>query len=606
MPIRILPDPLVNQIAAGEVVERPASVVRELVDNALDAGAGRIEVDVEAGGSRLVRVRDDGAGIARDELALALTRHATSKIAELDDLLRVASLGFRGEALPSIASVSRFSITSRTQADAHAWRLAAEHGRFGEPEPAAHPPGTTVEVRDLFFNIPARRKFLRAERTEYGHIEDLLRSAALAHPQVEFRLGHNGRATRWFKTAAESFDRRRLTELLDENFVLSALPVEHAAAGLRLSGLLGAPTAARGQADLQYFFVNGRPVRDRVVSHAVRQAYADVLHHGRHPAYVLFLEIDPAGVDVNVHPAKLEVRFRDSRLVHDFLFRTLHEGLAGARAGAAIGPPADDSGQGFVGGMPRHGGAGFQPAQSRLGLRVADVIGGYDALYGHRDGAANAAGNADAFPDDGDVAAAGVDGTDSPPLGHAIGQLHGIYVLAQNARGLIVVDMHAAHERITYERLKANRAGQGIIAQRLLVPVTVELSARELAAIDEHADVLAQLGFEIVASGPSQARVLRLPTLLAHGDVAALAKSVLADLAEHGTSRLGEEAENALLSTMACHGSVRANRRLSLPEMDALLRDMEATERSGQCNHGRPTWLEWPIAELDKLFLRGR
>ncbi len=605
MPIRILPDPLVNQIAAGEVVERPASVVRELVDNALDAGASRIEVDVEAGGSRLVRVRDDGAGIERDELALALTRHATSKIAELDDLLRVASLGFRGEALPSIASVSRFAITSRTRADAHAWRLSAEHGRFGEPEPAAHPPGTTVEVRDLFFNIPARRKFLRAERTEYGHIEDLVRSAALAHPQVEFRLGHNGRATRWFKTAAETFDRRRLTELLDETFVVSALPVEHAAAGLRLSGLLGAPTAARGQTDLQYFFVNGRPVRDRVVSHAVRQAYADVLHHGRHPAYVLFLEIDPAGVDVNVHPAKLEVRFRDSRLVHDFLFRTLHEALAGARAGAGIESALDDRGQGVAAGMPRHAGAGFHPAQSRLGLRVAEAIGGYNALYGRGDGAP-AAGNGDAVPDGGVAPAAGFDDTDTPPLGHAIAQLHGIYVLAQNARGLIVVDMHAAHERITYERLKANRAGQGIIAQRLLVPVTVDLSTRELAAIDEHADTLAALGFEIVASGPSQARILKLPTLLAHGDIAALAKSVLADLAEHGTTRLGEEAENALLSTMACHGSVRANRRLSLPEMDALLRDMEATERSGQCNHGRPTWLEWPIAELDKLFLRGR
>ena len=627
MSIRILPDPLVNQIAAGEVIERPASVVRELVDNALDAGARRIEVDIEAGGSRLVRVRDDGGGIVRDELALALTRHATSKIADLDDLLHIASLGFRGEALPSIGSVSRFTITSRTaEADGHGWRVVAEHGRIAEPEPAPHPVGTTVEVRELFFNVPARRKFLRSERTEFSHIEDLVRTAALARPDVSFRLTHNGRPSLMLKAAAEPMDATRLCALVDEDFVRSALQLQHAGAGLTLAGLLGAPTSARGQADLQFFFVNGRPVRDRIVAHAVRQAYADVLHHGRHPAYVLFLSLDPAAVDVNVHPAKLEVRFRDSRLVHDFLYRTLHDALAQTRAGgmqgsgiaygsevgagsASVSPsssPVDPNGASRAFASPFAGGRPV--AQGSLGLRVGETLAGYSALYGAANGSGEP-GIATVSPTRAHGAPPAGDDTapeGMPPLGFAVAQLHGIYVLAQNARGMVIVDMHAAHERITYERLKAHRAGQGIIAQRLLVPVAVELGRREAAALEEHADTLAALGFDVVASGPQQARVLKVPTLLAGGDVAALVKDVLADLAEHGTTRIGEQAQDALLSTLACHGSVRANRALTLPEMNALLRDMEATERSGQCNHGRPTGVEVTVPELDRLFMRGR
>lgn len=621
MPIRLLPDRLVNQIAAGEVVERPASVVKELVENSLDAGARQVAIDIEQGGVRLVRIRDDGAGIPRDELALALTRHATSKIADLDDLLEVASLGFRGEALPSIASVSRFVMTSRVDGEEHGWRIEAEHGRLGEPVPAPHPRGTTVEVRDLFFNIPARRKFLRAERTEFGHIEEFVRNAALAHPQVEFLLSHNGRAVRRYRPGPGLGDAERLQALLGEQFLAGALPVDHGGAGMQLSGLVGSPTASRGQADGQHFFVNGRPVYDRVVAHAVRQAYADVLHGGRHPSYLLFLTLDPAAVDVNVHPAKREVRFRDSRLVHDFLFRTLHEALAGTRAGA-IGT-ADSGGIGQNGerdamaasGPASGAGAGGaipMPArQSPLGLPISEALAGYSALYGsagdHRTGnrptppVAAVTPHAPNPPDmaDGDAGAI-------PPLGYAIAQLHGIYVLAQSERGLILVDMHAAHERITYERLKRLHTGQGIVAQRLLVPLTIEPGARAMAALEDQADILAGLGFDIVAAGPGQARVLKVPAMLAAGDVAQLAQQVLADLAEHGGTRLGQEAENELLSTMACHGSVRANRQLTHPEMNALLRDMEATERSGQCNHGRPTWVEWSITELDRLFLRGR
>jgi DNA mismatch repair protein MutL len=607
MSIKVLPDALINQIAAGEVVERPASVVRELVDNALDAGARRVEIEIENGGTRLIRVRDDGHGIARDELALALTRHATSKIADIDDLMRVASLGFRGEALPSIASVSRFALVSRRDGEAHAWRIEAAHGRLSETQPASHPRGSTVEVRELFFNIPARRKFLRSERTEFSHIQELVRTAALAHPEVEFRLAHNGRPAIWLKAVDDAFERQRLAAVLDETFLDHAGRLDQSGAGLRLRGLLGAPTSARGQADLQYFFVNGRPVRDRVVAHAVRQAYADVLHHGRHPAYLLFLEIDPGAVDVNVHPAKLEVRFRDSRLVHDFLFRTLHEALAGARAGAAVPAHAEAA---PLTSIPAPSAPSFQPGrQAGLGLAVAEVMSGYAALYGGNAGGVAVAAtgtvgaSAPAWPA---MPAQSGEAAEIPPLGYALAQLHGVFILAQNARGLVLVDMHAAHERITYERLKANRAGQGIVSQRLLVPLGIELSPREAVVVEEQGDRLAALGFELVMAGPSQARLLKVPSLLAGGDAAALAKQVLSDLAEHGSSRLGEEAENALLATMACHGSVRANRALTLPEMNALLRDMEATERSGQCNHGRPTWVEWPLAELDKLFQRGR
>jgi DNA mismatch repair protein MutL len=586
VPIQQLPDTLVNQIAAGEVVERPASVVKELVENALDAGATRVDIDLEEGGIRLIRIRDDGGGIPADELALAISRHATSKIASLDDLEEVATLGFRGEALPSIASVSRFALSSRTAAQEHGVRLEVDGGRVAPPQPQPHPAGTTVEVRDLFYNVPARRKFLRAERTELGHIEEWLRSLALARPHVELRISHNGRLSRHYKPVRDDGEHlRRVAEALGEEFTTQCLQVEHAGAGLRLRGWVGLPTAARSSADQQYFYVNGRAVRDRTVAHAVRQAYADVLFHGRHPAFVLFLECDPRQVDVNVHPAKHEVRFREQRLVHDFIYRTLHEALKDTRAGMAAGHDA----------VAASAGAWAAPAQSGLGLPVREAMSAYAALY--RAPAASG-------PGGGPMPAANQ--AEAPPLGFALAQLHGIFVLAENAHGLVLVDMHAAHERITYERLKAARDGEGIRSQPLLVPLSLAVSEREADLAEQHADTLAGFGFELRRAGPQSLSVRSVPTLLADLDPRALVLGVLSDLREHGQTRRLEEARNELLSTLACHTSVRANRRLGLAEMNALLRDMEATERSGQCNHGRPTWVQLSKSELDRLFLRGR
>ena len=586
MPIQQLPDTLVNQIAAGEVVERPASVVKELVENALDAGATRVDIDLEEGGIRLIRIRDDGGGIPADELALAISRHATSKIASLDDLEEVATLGFRGEALPSIASVSRFALSSRTAAQEHGVRLEVDGGRIAPPQPQPHAVGTTVEVRDLFYNVPARRKFLRAERTELGHIEEWLRSLALARPDVELRISHNGRLARHYKPVRDDGEHlRRVAEALGEEFTAQCLQVEHAGAGLRLRGWVGLPTAARSSADQQYFYVNGRAVRDRTVAHAVRQAYADVLFHGRHPAFVLFLECDPRQVDVNVHPAKHEVRFREQRLVHDFIYRTLHEALKTTRAGLAAGPEAAAAvADGWA-----------APSQTGLGLPVREAMSAYAALY--RTPASSGSGLR-AMP--------AADEAQAPPLGYALAQLHGIFVLAENPHGLVLVDMHAAHERITYERLKAAHDGEGIRSQPLLVPLSLAVSEREADLAEQHADTLAGLGFELRRAGPQALSVRSVPTLLADLDPRALVLGALSDLREHGQTRRLEEARNELLSTLACHTSVRANRRLSLPEMNALLRDMEATERSGQCNHGRPTWVQLSKSELDRLFLRGR
>ncbi|WP_092406029.1 DNA mismatch repair endonuclease MutL [Dokdonella immobilis] len=598
--IHSLPPELVNQIAAGEVIERPASVVKELVENSLDAGARRIDIDIEAGGSRLIRIRDDGGGIDAEDLALAVSAHATSKIASFEDLERVGTLGFRGEALPSIASVSRFALTSRTAAADSAFRIEVDGGKPHVQRPAQHGIGTSVEVRDLFYNLPARRKFLRAERTEFNHIDDLVKSIALARPGVEFRLGHNGKVVRLFKpSATEDEAARRVSEVLGEEFLRNSLRVGHDGAGMVLSGWVGLPTASRSQADQQYFHVNGRLVRDRVVAHAVRQAYADVLYHGRHPAFVLFLELDPQGVDVNVHPAKSEVRFRESRLVHDFLYRSLHEALAEARAGAGPMPDA-----GIAAGGADAARISLPMARNQSGIRfgIGEPLADYAALLGRNmESAANATppgAPAVAHPqrDDGQI----------PPLGFAIAQLHGIFVLAQNAHGLILVDMHAAHERITYERLKRDQQGEGIRSQMLLVPMAIAISEREAAIVEEQAERFAELGFDIVRSGPQGITVRRVPSLLAGGDVAQLVRDVVADLAAHGSTTRVEEAGNELLSTMACHGSIRANRRLSLPEMDALLREMETTERSGQCNHGRPTWVQLSLQELDRLFLRGR
>ncbi|WP_018233996.1 DNA mismatch repair endonuclease MutL [Thioalkalivibrio thiocyanodenitrificans] len=599
MPISPLPPQLVNQIAAGEVVERPASVVKELLENSLDAGAQSIQLDVEQGGVRRIRIRDDGSGIPRDELALALSRHATSKIASLEDLERVASLGFRGEALPSIASVSRLTLTSSAAASGSGWTIRGDGGdRFQAPEPAAHPPGTTVEVRDLFFNVPARRKFLRTERTEFGHLEEVVRRIALSRFAVAFELSHN-RKPGLRLPAARDGDAQlaRVAAICGEAFASQVVHLEHEGAGLRLHGWLGLPTYSRSQADLQYFYVNGRMVRDRLISHAVRQAYQDVLFHGRHPAFVLYLELDPALVDVNAHPAKHEVRFRESRLVHDFLFRSLHRVLAELRPGQATAParletpdgqvPSAGSG-GAWGGY--RGGAG---AQSGLGLRVAEVMDAYGALH----------------PAPADDARPGTEAPGEaavPPLGYAVAQLHGVYILAQNADGLVLVDMHAAHERITYERLKLGYRGEGLKSQPLLVPARMNVSRREADLAETHAEAFTRFGFELDRSGPEQLQVRAVPTLLARADTESLVRDVLADLVAHGESRRVEDAVNALLATLACHGSVRANRQLTIPEMNALLRDMEATDRSGQCNHGRPTWVQLSMGQLDKLFLRGK
>lgn len=612
-PIRPLPSELINQIAAGEVIERPASVVKELVENSLDAGAERIEIDIEAGGARLIRVRDNGKGIVADELSLAVASHATSKIASFDDLEHVATMGFRGEALASVASVSRFTLTSRPSGSDLAMRVETGNGGLREPFPAQHPPGTSIEVRDLFHNVPARRKFLRTERTELGHIDDLVKTLALANSVVEFRLSHNGKPLRIYKAATdETSELARVAEVLGPEFPERSLRVSQSGAGMQLSGWVGLPTASRARPDQQYFFVNGRMVRDRMVAHAVRQAYADVLFHGRHSVFVLFLQLDPAGVDVNVHPAKHEVRFREQRLVHDFVFRNLHEALADTRAGSVTSVPAGKLPEGMrapmaapAPGMPARGGSGggrtgTWRAQTRLSLGIRDAPSGQAPLdqYATLLGEASAvAPISSAMPDAEE---------DVPPLGYALAHLKSIYILAENAEGLILVDMHAAHERITYERLKAGRVTSQLRSQMLLVPLAVAVSGREAAAAEEYADALADWGLELSRTGPSSVVVRRIPTLLEGADATELTRDVLSELAEHGHSRRLQELENELLSTMACHGSVRAGRHLTIPEMNALLRDMEATERSGQCNHGRPTWVQLPLDALDRLFLRGR
>ena len=596
MPIQLLPEVLINQIAAGEVVERPASVVKELVENALDAGAQRVEIDLEEGGARLIRIRDDGVGMAPSELPMAVSRHATSKIASLDDLEAVATLGFRGEALPSIASVSRFSLASRTATQERGAKLDVEGGRLGDVMPHPHAQGTTVEARDLFFNVPARRKFLKAERTELGHVEDWLRQLALARPTIELKLNHNGKLLRHYRPNGGDAP-KRLAEALGPEFHDRALGLDHAQAGLRLHGWIGLPTASRSSADQQFFYVNGRAVRDRIVAHAVRQAYADVLYHGRHPSFVLFLELDPRRVDVNVHPAKHEVRFRDGRLVHDFIFRTLHEALAEARPAEAAGAPSSPVGPtpSAVAGLPQ-----WAPSdQSRLGLAVGDTMAAYRTLYSE-------AGRQQPDPSPAVTPGVTVDDTLAPPLGFALAQLHGVYVLAQNSQGLVLVDMHAAHERITYERMKAAFAAQDLRAQPLLVPEALAVSEREADAAEQHASLLASLGFEVRRTGPQSLSLRSIPALLADLDPKPLLLDALAELREHGSTRKVEEAVHGLMGGWACRSSVRANRRLTVPEMNALLRDMEATERSAQCNHGRPTYVQLDLAELDRLFLRGR
>ncbi|PKL95197.1 MAG: DNA mismatch repair protein MutL [Gammaproteobacteria bacterium HGW-Gammaproteobacteria-8] len=604
MPIRGLPTHLVNQIAAGEVVERPASVVKELVENSLDAGADRIRVEIDGGGQRRIRIVDNGGGIPADELPLALAPHATSKIASLEDLESVASLGFRGEALASIAAVSRLSLSSCPQPGGTGMRIESEGGRIIDPAPCAMPPGSVIEVRDLFFNTPARRKFMKTDKTEFGHIDELIKRLALARMDVAFELRHDGRATRNLPAADDAQARlARVERVCGGAFVDAAMEIGTEHAGLRLSGWIARPEFSRSQADMQYFFVNGRMVRDRLVTHAVRQAYADVLYSGRHPAYVLMLELDPGRIDVNVHPQKTEIRFRDGRLVHDFLFAMIHRVLADTRAGAVERIPAGPD-RTAVGDR-----AAWRPSSLSDRMQPALRLGsGSDRVRQDLERYAGLAREALTDPIASGASGPGAAGeaVEVPPLGFALAQLHGVYILAQNAHGLIVVDMHAAHERITYERMKQSWSEDRIRTQPLLVPETLACSSTEVRALEQHADELRKLGFELDPAGPESVLIRAVPALLAGADKAALVRDVLADLVELGQSRRVEQAIDELLSTAACHGSVRANRRLSIDEMNALLRDMERTERSGQCNHGRPTWTQLDMGQLDRLFLRGR
>jgi DNA mismatch repair protein MutL len=591
MPIRQLPPQLIDQIAAGEVVERPASVIKELVENSLDAGATRIELEIDGGGLRKCLVRDDGCGISREELGLALSRHATSKIASLEDLERVGTLGFRGEALPSIASVSRLSVTSRALGEDTAWQVDSDGGHLTPPVPAAHPPGTTVVVRDLFYNTPARRRFMRSERTEFAHLERVARRLALSRFDTGFRLAREGRVLFELRPAADAAARtRRIAMVCGEAFAAHVMEVGHAAAGLRLSGWLGLPTFSRAQPDLQYFFVNGRMVRDRLVTHALRQAYADVLFHGRHPAYVLYLEIDPALVDVNAHPSKHEVRFRDARSMHGFLYQVVERALAGTRPASGVDAPAPATPRFGTG--PQAGRWTGPSHQDAMPLGISEAMSPQASWPVFTEHAATGQG-----------APAQVE---TPPLGYALGQLGGIYILAQNRDGLVIVDMHAAHERVLYERLKSSLSGAGGGGQPLLVPISVRVSTDEAELALSVATELSGLGLELDRRGPDVLVIRQLPAVLAAADAEALLRDILSDLAEQGSSRRLEERINQVLGTMACHGAVRARRQLTLAEMNALLRDMERTERADQCNHGRPTWTQLSVPELDKLFLRGR
>jgi DNA mismatch repair protein MutL len=568
--IRVLPELLVSQIAAGEVVERPASVLKELLENSLDAGARAITVTLEEGGIKRIQVDDDGHGIPTQDLALALARHATSKISSLEDLEGVATMGFRGEALAAIASVSRLSITSRTDGPAHAAALQAEGAAHGEVSPAARARGTTVSVADLYFNTPARRKFMRSEPTEFGHCDEVFRRIALGRADVAFTLKHNGRISRHLREQPLA---ERVSALLGEELIEASVPVEAQAGSLRLFGVAGTPQAARGRADSQFFFVNGRFVRDRLLAHAAREAYAQLLHGDRQPAYALFLELDPRGVDVNVHPAKTEVRFRDSRAVHQFVLHAVQRALSPSAAEAPVAYAAVNQAGGIQ--------AAFQMQQPRQAYQAF-----MSAALPRENSLEKAAGQ--------------------HPLGYALAQLHGVYILAQNQAGLVLVDMHAAHERIVMEKLKLNIDAGTVQRQALLVPAVLRAEALDIATAEENREALERLGLEVDVAGPGELAVRAAPALLAGGDVVALTRDLLKEIREYGASQVLSSRQNELLATMACHAAVRANRTLGVAEMNALLREMEETERSGSCNHGRPTWYQLTLADLDKLFLRGR
>jgi DNA mismatch repair protein MutL len=598
LPIQLLPDQLVNQIAAGEVIERPSAVVKELVENSLDAGARRIDIEAEQGGLGLIRVRDDGSGIPKQELALALTRHATSKIAALEDLERVGSLGFRGEALPSILSVSRFALTSRTAAEPHGWRVGGAGAADGlPPQPAAQPPGTMIEVRDLFFNTPARRKFMRAESAEFRHLEQLVRRLSLSRLDLSIMLRHNGRRALELAAATdEAGFAARVAAVCGDDFLASAVAIDEQRTGLRLWGWAALPAFARAQPDMQFLYVNGRIVRDKLLGHALRRAYADALHSTRYPAYVLFLELDAGQVDVNVHPAKSEVRFRQSALVHDFLFGCVHQLLRRVRP---------DPAQHQVVLQPQ---AQVPPPPRQLGMQYAPAPAARDwAVAETRPAAIEATAwplyRAAAEPPPAPAAAEAPD----HPLGHALAQLRGVFVLAENAQGLVLVDAHAAHERVLYERFKQQLQNGGIPAQRLLVPEGVHVGEAEAERLEAQRESLARLGLEIDRAGPETVAVRAVPPLLARADVAALVRTLCGEDSD-SDDHFGEmlDAQHRILANLACRAAIKANRRMTVPEMDALLRDMETTELAGQCNHGRPTWVQVKAEDLDRLFLRGR
>lgn len=590
MPIRKLSAQLINQIAAGEVVERPASVLKELLENSLDANARTIWIDLEQGGIKQIKIRDDGDGIEREQIELALSRHATSKIESLQDLENVRSLGFRGEALPSIASVSRFTLTTAVSGSESGWRYTQDSDGGGDLIPCPHPPGTTIEVSDLFYNVPARRKFLKTEKTEYNHIDKLLKNLALSHLDTAFEIRHNQRSVhRWVAATDQDGQEQRIATICGNNFHSQARYFDEQGAGLRLWGWVGLPVFSRSQADMQHFFINGRMVRDKVLAHAARHAYRDVLYHGRQPAYVLYLEMEPRLVDVNAHPAKTEVRFRESRLVHDFIFRTVEKVIADTI------PVRDHGGFDMMRKLApemTQVETPFQTNQAQYmapsSAAVAETLAVYDQL----------ATEPERVPLEG--------APHMPPLGFALAQLHGIYILAENAHGLVLVDTHAAHERITYEQLKSNYHAEGLAQQPLLVPVTLSVSSGEAELVESEQQALDALGLQLDRRGEEQVLIRAVPALLSKGDPESLVRDVLADLSEHGTSDRVTKALDELLSSMACHGSVRANRKLTHEEMNGLLRQMEETERSGQCNHGRPTWAQLSVGQLDALFMRGR
>ncbi|MGZ8196205.1 MAG: DNA mismatch repair endonuclease MutL [Methylosarcina sp.] len=598
MRIHLLPTQLINQIAAGEVVERPSSVVKELVENCFDADASHISIEIDQGGARLIRIRDDGCGILKEDLPLALSRHATSKISTLKDLEQVVSMGFRGEALPSISSVSRLTLISRTDEANCAWKVAADGSeRHSDPEPDPHPRGTTVDVRDLFYNTPARRKFLKSEKTEFAHIETLIQRMALSRFDIGFKLFHNQKEILNLKPAAAEVEQeQRVAGICGAAFIENCVKIDFEASGLRLKGWVGLPTFSRSQQDMQFFYVNGRLIKDKLVSHAVKQAYQDVLYHGRHPVFVLYLTLDPVLVDVNAHPAKLEVRFREGRLVHDFLFTALHRSLAELRPGHKEG--AAESIREFAvetqtarieDHKPAY--ASKPPRQEVLPVTVQEEIRAYARLYPEP--------AAQPSP-------AEKPRHEFPPLGHAIAHLHNIYILSETQNGLILVDAHAAHERVGYERLKKQLQGGQVPSQPLLLPVKIKVSSAEADLAEQEQDYFYSLGLELNRTGPETLVARSVPALLSSADVETLLRDVLADILEHGMSQRIEEQTHRVLATMACHGAVRAHRRLSRDEMNALLRDMEQTERSGQCNHGRPTWIELSTQDLDKFFMRGQ